>query len=183
MKHVIKSSIFVLLVCSFLSCKKNASGVNTVSCNLPSTPVPLALVGNWANGYGSSTEIVDAYSGAYVGNAFESGKYFHFDADGKYAEFYYMANAGTVASTATKAIGTVEFSDDNSFIFHACSAHYKGWENGILTLDRDATEDEVAAPGLTQKYYYSMETSGGITYMVIRFDPSDETGTSFENVP
>jgi hypothetical protein len=111
MKHLFQSSIFVLcLLVAAISCKKDGSdNSGNVSCNLPSTPVPDGLAGNWASGYNSSTEIVDAYSGAYVGNAFQSGKYFHFDADGKYAEFYYMANAGTTASTATKAVGTVEF--------------------------------------------------------------------------
>lgn len=61
--------------------------------------------------------------------------------------------------------------------------HYKGWENGVLAVDRDSTEDEVAGAGLTQKYYYTMVTSGSITWMEIKFDPGDETGTSFEQIP
>lgn len=142
------STLFPALALAVLlfGCEKNNDNPHSLSCDLPSTPVPSFLVGNWASGYSSSTDIVDAYSGQYVGNQFQSGKYFHFDADGKYAEFYYMANAGLTANSATKAIGTVEFLDDNSFIFHACRAHYKGWQNGVLTIDRDATESEVANP-------------------------------------
>ena len=176
-------SIGMLLLATLFSCEKNDSKPDEVSCNLPATPVPDYLVGNWANGYNSSTDIVDAYTGEYIGNGFQSGKYFHFDADGKYAEFYYMANAGTTYSTATKAIGTVEFLNDNSFIFHGCKAHYKGWTNGALTVDRDATPQEVDSEGITQKYYYSMVTSGNTTYMEIKFDPEDVYGTSFEMVP
>ena len=174
----------ILMLVFFSGCKKNdESPGSSMSCNLPSSSVPAELVGNWANGYNSSTKIVDAYTGEYVGNAFQSGKLFHFENDGKNAEFYYLANAGVNANTATKAIGTVEFLDDESFIFHACKAHYKGWQNGALKVDRDATDQEVASPGLTQKYYYTMVTSGDITYMQIKFDKADDYGTSFEKVP
>ena len=185
MKHLLKTSIFI--VCLFagaISCKKDGSGSSSggnVSCNLPSTPVPEGMAGNWASGYNSSTDLVDAYSGEYLGNNFQSGKYFHFDANGKYAEFYIMVNGGLSFSAATREIGTVEFSNDNSFTFHVCNAHYRGWENGALTVDRDATDEEVA--DLTTTYYYTMETIGGTTWMEIKFDPNDESFTSFEQVP
>ncbi len=68
---------FFLLALSFsasialLSCTKNNDSVNhSVSCDLPSTSVPSELVGNWSNGYNSSTDLVDAYSGLYTGNEF-----------------------------------------------------------------------------------------------------------------
>ena len=180
MKTSFFSACILLLATTLSYTSSSAQGAKKISCNLPSTNTPAHLVGNWANGYNSSTNLVDVYTGAYVANAFQSGKYFHFDADGKNAEFYYLANAGTYQSSATRAIGTVEFLDDNSFIFHACKAHYKGWRNGSLFLDRDATETETA--GLTRKYYYSMVTSGGTTYMQITFSPSATTGTSFRKV-
>ena len=184
MKTSFSFSACMLLLAAIVSCTKSSGeGIKKTRCNLPSTATPANLAGNWANGYNSSTNLVDAYSGAYVANAFQSGKYFHFDADGKYAEFYYLANAGTSQSTATKATGTVEFLSDNSFIFHACQAHYKGWRNGLLVLDRDATDQEVSGAGLTQKYYYDMVTSGGTTYMEIKFSPSQTSGTSFRKVP
>ena len=152
-------------------CSKNNDNTS-VSCSLPATSVPAAMIGSWASGYNSSTQIVDVYNGQYLGNAWQSGKYFHFSQDGKYAEFYYMASAGLSGSTATKAIGTVTFGEqEGSFIFHCCKAHYRGWQNGTKTIDRDATATE-ASGNLTQKYYYSFETSGGNTWMQIRFDPS-----------
>jgi hypothetical protein len=175
------SACMMLLATTLTHTSSNAQNTKKISCNLPSTATPAHLVGNWANGYNSSTNLVDAYSGAYVANAFQTGKYFHFDADGKYAEFYYLANAGTYSSSATRAIGTVEFLDDNSFIFHACKAHYKGWRNGALFLDRDATAEEVSG-ALTRKYYYTMVKSGGTTYMQIAFTPAATTGTSFRKV-
>ena len=139
------------------------------------------MVGNWANGYNSSTQLLDTYNGRYLGNAWQSGKYFHFSPDGKYAEFYYMDNAGLSSSTATRVIGTVSFDEaDGSFIFHACKAHYRGWQNGSLTVDRDATEDELQQ-FLTQKYYYSFEQTGNNLWMQIRFEPGG-TPTSFESV-
>jgi hypothetical protein len=56
-------------------CKKDKDGV---SCNLPSTPVPDEIAGQWASGYNSLTQIVDTYSGKYLGNNWQSGKYFSF---------------------------------------------------------------------------------------------------------
>ena len=181
-----KKVFFVLAIAFSVAgtgCKKDKVGDNsgTTSCNLPSTPVPDEMVGKWASGYNSSTDIVDVYNGQYLGNRWQSGKYFSFSPDGKYAEFYFMANAGLTSSSATKAIGTVTFDEqEGSFVFHACTAHYKGWQNGVLTVDRDATAQE-KADLLTRKYYYSFEESGNITWMQIRFDPAG-TPTSFEAV-
>lgn len=179
-----KKIIYVLLVsvaATSMSCKKDSNKTPAVNCSLPSTTVPAEMVGNWANGYNSSTHIADAYNGQYLGNNWQSGKYFHLTADGKYAEFYYMANTGVSASSATRAIGTVTFDEEEgSFVFHACSAHYRGWQNGVKTIDRDATAQEVNDL-LTQKYYYSFETTGSTTWMEIRFDPAG-TPTSFRSV-
>jgi hypothetical protein len=162
-------------------CKKEKDGGKSVSCNLPSTPVPSEMVGNWANGYNSSTQLVDTYNGQYLGNAWQSGKFFHFSEDGKYAEFYYMANSGLSSSTATRVIGTVTFDEaEGTFTFHGCKGHYRGWQNGQLTVDRDATQDEVENY-LTQTYYYSFEETGGNLWMQIRFEPGG-TPTSFRSV-
>ncbi len=152
-----------------------------VSCDLPSSVVSNEIAGEWASN-NSWTDIVDVYNGQVIGNNWQTGKVFHFPKDGKNAEFYITANAGLYMKTATRAIGTVEFLDDNSFIFHACKAHYKGWQNGRLTVDRDATASEVSGEGLTQRYYYSFDNSGSATWMVIKFDPNDDYGTSFEKV-
>ncbi len=65
--------------------------------------------------------------------------------------------------------GTVTFNvPEGSFVFHACQGHYRGWQNGVMTVDRDATAAELAN-NLTQRYFYSFETTGGITWMQIRF--------------
>jgi hypothetical protein len=179
-----KKMMYVLLITvavTGMGCKKDKNKNNSANCNLPSTPVPAAMVGNWANGYNSSTHIVDAYNGQYLGNNWQSGKYFHFSPDGKYAEFYYMAGSFT-SQTATRVTGTVSFDEaEGSFVFHGCSGHYRGWQNGTLTLDRDATAAEVNE-FFTQKYFYSFENSGGTTWMQIRFDPAG-TPSSFRAVP
>lgn len=180
MKNVLMALAMVAAIAG-TGCKKDNDENAAASCNLPSTAVPASMVGNWANGYNSSTQLVDTYNGQHLGNAWQSGKYFSFSADGKHAEFYYMANAGLTSSTATKVIGTVTFNQqEGSFVFHACQGHYRGWQNGVMTVDRDATTQELAN-NLTQKYFYSFETTGGITWMQIRFDPAG-TPTSFRAV-
>ena len=117
---VMKKLFYYLMVVAVLvvtGCKKNKDGNGRVNCSLPSTPVPSEMVGNWANGYNSSTQLVDTYNGQYLGNAWQSGKFFHFSEDGKYAEFYYMANAGLSSSTATRVIGTVTFDEIRDGVF------------------------------------------------------------------
>ena len=179
MKKIFYSLLLVAVTA--MSCKKESNSNGTVSCSLPSTTVPAEMTGNWASGFNSGTNIVDAYNGQYLGNNWQSGKYFHFSADGKYAEFYYLANAGITSSTATKAIGTVTFDEaEGSFIFHCCSAHYRGWQNAVKTVDRDATAQEKEEL-LTRKYYYSFEESGDNVWMQIRFEPGGNP-TSFESV-
>lgn len=173
-------SLAVVVLVSASSCKKDKHD-NDVSCDLPATTVPVEMRGEWASGFASFTEVVDMYNGQHLGNTWQSGKYFYFQNDGAYAELYYTASAGITSRTATKAIGTVTFDEDEgSFIFHCCSGHYKGWQNGNLTVDRDATADE-AANLLSRKYYYSFETVGGNTWMQIRFQPGDAP-TSFTSV-
>jgi hypothetical protein len=74
-----------------------------------------------------------------------------------------MVNSGLTLSSATKAIGTVTFDEDEgSFVSHACKAHYRGWRNGEKIVDRDATQDELQDL-LTQKFYYFFETVGNST--------------------
>jgi hypothetical protein len=182
MKKVLLA-LTIALALAGTSCKKDkGDSRDTSSCNLPSTTVPAEMRGNWASGYNSSTQIVDVYNGQYLGNAWQSGKYFSFSPDGKYAEFYYMANSGLTSSSATKAIGTVTFDEqEGSFTFHACKAHYRGWQNGTLTVDRDATAQELSNL-LTRKYYYSFQESGGTLWMQIRFNPNDDFPSSFESV-
>lgn len=181
MKKLIYCLAVAMIVSAASSCNKDSKRNTSTSCDLPSTQVPDEMVGAWASGYNSSTHVVDAYNGQYLGNNWQSGKYFYFENSGEYAEFYYMANSGITSSTATKVIGSVEFDEsDGSFIFYACQAHYRGWQNGTLTVDRDATQDELTNL-LTQKYYYSFETTGGNTWMQIRFNPQGSP-SSFRSV-
>ena len=179
MKNILYSLAVILLV-STVSCKKSKHS-DDVSCDLPATAVPVEMQGAWASGFSSFTEVVDTYNGQHLGNTWQSGKYFLFQNDGEYAELYYTASAGVSSKTATKAIGTVTFDEnEGSFVFHCCSAHYRGWQNGALTVDRNATADETAN-NLTQKFYYSFETIGGVTWMQIRFDPQGSP-SSFRSV-
>lgn len=178
-----KKLMFVLAVAlatAAASCKKD-KGRSAADCDLPFTEVPTEMVGGWANGYNSMTQIVDVYNGQYLGNAWQSGRYFQFSQDGTSAEMYYMVNSGLSTSAATKAIGTVTFDEtEGSFVFHCCWAHYRGWQNGSLTVDRDATDEE-KQQYLTKKYYYSFETSGGITWMQLRLGPG-ESPVSFRSI-
>src|SRR4051795_2521569 len=106
--------IGVALLAALWSCKKDSGGMGGISCNLPSSSVSDEIAGDWASGYNSWTDIVDVYSGQVVGNNWQSGKAFHFPKDGKNAEFYITASSGLYMKIATRAIGTVEFLDDNS---------------------------------------------------------------------
>jgi hypothetical protein len=181
MKKVLIALVMSVAIAGAGCEKSNDDTMSSASCNLPSTAVPASMVGKWASGYNSMTQIIDTYNGQHLGNAWQSGKYFSFSADGRSAEFYYMASAGLNASTATRAVGTVTFNEqEGSFTFHACQGHYRGWQNAVKTVDRDATAAE-CANNLTQKYFYSFETIGGITWMQIRFDPAG-TPSSFRAV-
>ncbi len=140
---------------------------STTCDNLPHTQAPAGLTGSWANGFTSFTQIVDAYDGRFLGTTWSSGKYFKFTAAGTRAEFYFMAKS-QFSTTATRAEGSVAFdegstAESGSFVFYACSAHYKGW--GSVTVDRPATQDELAN-NLSRRYYYRREGEW------LRIDPS-----------
>jgi hypothetical protein len=155
-------------------------GLVRSGCKLPHNTAPAALRGDWASGFNSMTQIVDAYDGHFEGYTWESAKVFNFTADGTGAEFYYMAK-GEYFQSATKAIGTITFDEgateeNGSFVFYACRAHYKGW--GTTSVDRDATDEELQN-SLTHRYYYAMQGNW------LRIDPSsppDDYSSSFEKV-
>lgn len=147
----------ILLITS--SCEKESNDGDSVSsCNKPASAAPAGLTGNWASGYSSMTQLVNAYNGQYVGNAWVSGKFFKLTNDGKGAEFYYTAQS-QYSQVATKATGSVAFdagstATEGSFTFSPCWAHYKSW--GTTNVDRDATQSEIES-NLTIKYYYRMD--------------------------
>ncbi|HYE54433.1 MAG TPA: hypothetical protein VD996_06300, partial [Chitinophagaceae bacterium] len=120
--------VFFLLVAAVIStaaCKKDSEGGN--NCDLPSTAVPTELIGGWANGYTSFTQVIDAYNGKVLGNTWQSGRYLRLESNGKNAELYIMAGS-QYSEFATKVKGNVTFNAANgSFQFQVCSAHYKGW--------------------------------------------------------
>ncbi|MBY0537099.1 MAG: hypothetical protein K2P88_14710 [Chitinophagaceae bacterium] len=155
-----KISTIAIAILSFFvmaSCEKEET--NAVSdCGKPASAAPAGLVGNWASGYASMTQLVDVYNGKYVGNAWVSGKFFKITNNGKGAEFYYSAQS-QYAQTATKATGSIFFeagstATEGSFIFSPCNAHYKGW--GSIVVDRDATATELEN-NLTARYYYRLD--------------------------
>ena len=162
------------------ACEKEDQDGGEACSSLPHNAAPAELVGGYASGFSSFSQLVDVYSGKVVGPSWQSGKYFRFSADGKGTEFYYTAQS-QYSYVATKATGTITFdegSDGNSgsFVFHACSGHYRGW--GSTSVDRDATAEELAN-NLTHRYYYRMEGKW------LRIDPSGEPNTyssSFEQI-
>lgn len=164
-----------------IGCKKDKHSQNNENCgNLPHNAAPTELAGNWASGYSSYTDIVDAYNGQVIGNAWQSGKLFKITADGKNAEFYYMAQS-QYSKSATRATGTINFdegstTEEGSFVFNACWGHFKGW--GATTVDRDATQAELSSQ-LTRRYYYLVDGN----WLRIQPDgPVNEFSSSFEIV-
>lgn len=174
--------LFYLLVTFTLAtsaCKKD-DGDGGGNCNLPSTAVPDNMVGGWVNGYASYLQVIDAYNGKIIGSAWQSGRFLQMDKTGKNAEFYIMA--GTQYSQyVTKARGTVTFdADGKGFQFHACSAHYKGWNYGKLAVDREATAEETQKLTDVLQFNYQFETSGGTTWLELFFkDTPGGSPTSF----
>ena len=156
MKNIISATLlFVALATG--GCKKDSSQPAS-NYDLPSTPAPAGLTGNWASGFASMLQLYDVYSGDLIGPSWQSGKCFKITADGKNAEFYYTAETEYLQS-ATKAVGTIAFDEgstatEGSFTFYAGWAHYNGW--GTTTVNRDATNDELSN-NLTGRYYYKME--------------------------
>jgi hypothetical protein len=153
------------------------------NCDLPSTSVPASVAGSWVNGYSSFTQIVDAYNGQYLGNTWQSGRYMRLQPDGKNAELYIMGGS-QYAEFATKVQGNVTFNEvAGTMQFHVCSAHYKGWQYGNLTVNREATASE--REDLTQnlQFYYDFETSGNNTWLQLVFvsEPGGSP-TSFRRV-
>jgi hypothetical protein len=169
MKKLLLPGIMAVLL--FTSCGLAMGDQNMIDITLPRTYSPAKLVGEWASGYTNFTQVIDAYDGRYLGNTWQSGKYFKITDDGRNSEFYFMAKS-QYASSATKAVGTIRFdvgstNESGSFTFLALKAHYKGW--GSVKVDRDATETELKN-NLTNKYYYRME--GGW----LRIEPGAEPG-------
>jgi hypothetical protein len=178
MKKIFFFTPFFILLLS--ACSWTMNDPTTIDDTLPSTDTPVNLVGEWANGYTSFTQVVDAYNGRYLGSTWQSGKYFKFTASGKASEFYFMAKS-QYATSSTKAMGTIRFdigstSESGSFTFLALKGHYKG--KGSINVDRDATENELKN-SLTQKYFYRME--GGWLRIEPGAEPSNYT-SSFRKI-
>src|ERR671927_84910 len=150
-KNIFLAALLLAALFTGTGCKKEKPDSNF---NTPATPAPQGLVGNWASGFQSMTQLIDVYTGEYVGNAWQSGKFFKITADGKGAEFYYTAQTEYLQS-ATKAVGTIAFDEgstatEGSFMFYAGWAHYNGW--GSTPVNRDATREELTN-NLTGRYY------------------------------
>ncbi|RYF85405.1 MAG: hypothetical protein EON98_06680 [Chitinophagaceae bacterium] len=169
MKKLLLPAFMLLVVLS--SCGWTINDQSTLDMTLPKTYSPSKLAGEWVSGYTNFTQVIDAYNGRYLGNTWQSGKYFKITDDGRNSEFYFMAQS-QYASSATKAVGTIRFdvgstNEEGSFTFLALKAHYNGW--GSVKVDRDATQDELKN-NLTGKYYYRMENGW------LRIEPGAEPG-------
>lgn len=164
--------MFIILFTAFaglLSLNSFRLSHQAADATLPNTATPSELIGGWANGFASFTQVVDAYNGRVLGNTWQSGKYFKFTPDGQKAEFYVMGKS-QYASFATQVSGTIRFTPEStnsrgSFTFLALKGHYRGW--GTTTVDRDATPEELKN-NLTRKYYYRMDGEW------LRIEPSAE---------
>jgi hypothetical protein len=158
MKNMLSIAVAMAILFLASSCEKEILEGNNSCDKKPHTAAPSGIAGTWANGFTSMTNIIDVYTGRWLGNTWQSGKCFVITNDGRNAQFYYMAQS-QYSQSATKATGSIAFdqgsnASSGSFTFHPCSAHYKGW--GSTSVDRDATQDELKN-NLTTKYYYRME--------------------------
>jgi len=167
--------LFLLAACitaMLSSCGWAINDQSTIDITLPKTYSPSDLVGEWAEGYYNLSQVVDAYNGRSLGNAWQSGGYFKITEDGRNSEYYLMAK-NQFASTAIRAKGTIRFDvgstgESGSFNFLALSAHYKGW--GSAEVDRAATDSELKN-ALSGKYYYRLEDG------VLRIEAGGEPGS------
>lgn len=181
MKKFLSFYIVIIALLPGSGCKKDNAPQESEHCNnLPHNTAPAELQGNWANGYSSYTDIVDAYNGQVIGNAWQSGKLFKITSNGTNAAFYYMAQS-QYSKSATKATGTIHFDEgstgsEGSFTFNACWAHFKGW--GSTSVDRDATQAELSNQ-LTRRYYYLTD---GNWLRIQPDEPVNEYSSSFEIV-
>jgi hypothetical protein len=160
MKIALVASLLAALLVIQAGCIKSADmdGLVRSGCRLPHNAAPTGLKGDWASGFSSYNQIVDAFNGNIMGYNWDSAGFFSFTDNGEGAECYIIAK-GPDAQTATKAIGSVEFdagatAESGSFVFHACRARCKSWGNP--TFDRNATDAELRNT-LTRRYYYEME--------------------------
>jgi len=178
-KSIILATLLFVVLFAGTSCKKEHS-VPT-NFDTPATPAPEGLVGNWSSGFVSMTQLIDVYTGEYVGNAWQSGKFFKITADGKAAEFYYTVETEYLQS-ATKAVGTIAFDEgstatEGSFVFYAGWAHYNGW--GTTPVNRDATQEELSN-NLTGRYAYKWD--GQYLRIEPGEPPAGEYASSFEQI-
>jgi hypothetical protein len=137
MKNIILATLLTVAIATGTGCKKDSSQPGT-NYDLPATPAPSGLTGNWSSGFGSLLQLYNAYTGDLIGPTWQSGKFFKITADGKNAEFYYIAETQYMQS-ATKAVGTIAFdagstATEGSFTFYAGWAHYNGW--GTTNVNR-----------------------------------------------
>lgn len=140
------------------SCDKDKN--DQASCDLPSRPAPAGLAGAWVHGSASSTIILDSYNGKYVGTGFKTGQYLKFDADGKNAEQLVLIDGGYYSGlqSATRMYGTIVFNEAESTLeFQVCNAHYKGWRQGVKTIDRPATDEEVKTLTANNKFFFDFD--------------------------
>lgn len=178
-KNIILATLLIVALSGVTSCKKDSVKPGS-HFDLPSTPAPTGLTGNWASGFETMTQLFDVYTGDLMGPAWQSGKVFTITADGKNAEFYYTVET-EYTQAATKVVGTIAFDEgstptEGSFVFYAGWAHYNGW--GTTTVNRDATTDELS-DNLTRRYYYKME---GQWLRIEPNGPVNEYSSSFEQI-
>ena len=164
----------------FTSCKKNSDTPGNVTGDTPRSEVPDEMVGQWLDGNFSMTDWYD-YNGNWTGNAYERSTAFDFSKKGDASFFLMISTYDGYCRTQglTDLQGTVKFDEANhSFTLYPQQGRYRGFYScqPDQNFDRAAEADELKPT----TYYYSFETSGGITYMVIRFSPDSEEASYFK---
>ena len=155
MKNILVLTTVLLALLSFGSWTLNDQ--ETVDNTFPTTTTPPAMVGEWASGYSSHTQVTETYN-CDIPSASEQSRYLKITPDGRNAALY-LTSQSQSSTFATQMTGTIRFDAEStnsrgSFTFLALKVHLKGF--GSSKIDRDATEEELKKI-FTRKYYYRMD--------------------------
>ena len=145
--------------------------------------IPASMAGEWFNGVFSLDEFW-GYDGTYIGKISENARAFVFNPNGEsemYVTSMFRPTTYCKVETYSHFKGTIVFDEVNHlFTFTPTSGTYRVFNNCASSQNytRPATEEDLAK--ITKIYYYSFEEIGGITYMVVKFNPTDTHGSYFK---
>jgi len=172
-----KVLLAVLSLVVLASCKKDKDNDPSPSSAGQGYVKP-AAVGKWLHGSFAMASFW-GYDGSYQGNPFSQSIAFDFKSNGSY-EMYYTGQTndfGCTRDAFSYFKGYAQFTD-SSFTVYPQSGKFRGYYscNSSANFDRTADASELKV----QKFYYTFETdANNKTWMVVKFDPAEQTGSYF----